>query len=969
MALPGDVWEGECMSAEHWERAKEVLEEALRLSGAERQAYLNSACGTDRALRSEVESLIVAHEEAGSGFLAGAAGGIFGLTASEIAVRPQLNESIAHYKLLEQIGRGGMGVVYKAEDTRLRRFVALKFLPDEVSESAQALARFRREAEAAAALNHPNICTLYDIGEENSRAYIALEFLEGKTLDQVIRAGPIPLETQLSLAIEIADALEAAHAKGVVHRDIKPANLFVTDRGHMKVLDFGLAKVSAVRKHAVAGGVSDSGQHLTHPGTAMGTVAYMSPEQVLGKELDERTDLFSLGVVLYEMATGVAPFSGETSGAVFDAILHSAPEAPIKLNPNLPPELGHIINKALEKDRELRYQSAVELRADLRRLKRDSQPGHVTISAVRVPRSKIARASVIWALVALALVFATLLVLKTRWGHLEPERGFVERELTANPTDNPVLAAAISPDGNQLAYTDANGLSLLQIDTGEKKTFSNSIGMYPDGWFADQTHLLTVSASGISKMSTLDGTVRQLINEFAVASLSPDGQQIAFIRVSNPTEIWLMGANGEDPHRALSIAPSTALHPVWSPTSKRIVYVRATGTQGKDLALVMESSDRQGGDRKVILSDERLVGDGVTDVSWLADGRVFYRLRDPAPMKSFEGNLWSINVDPDTGRVRGNPSQVTSWTGFTEDIFSHSADGRRFAFLKMQVQDSFRLAEIGPQGSKLGPTWGPSTKEKWATWLEGWTSDSKAVLFKSNAQVGDAIFTQNVRTGEIQSLLSGSGKYRHPIAERNGQWLLFTQISADDQTGQSAAIMRMPVGGGPASLIVKGRFSYRCASRTDVCVLSEVTKNLRTFAVLDVFKGKGEKIADGIPASEEWAWDLSPDGKVIAVLPSSEPDQILILSTQDGTRRVMRIKGWVLQWISWSPNNQQLFVSGFNNQPPFKILLVNLDGKFTPLKESGEAEWIYSPLPSPDGHYLAYSSRWYDANVALLENR
>jgi serine/threonine protein kinase len=955
------------MSAGYWERAKEILEQAVRLSGTERQAYLNKACGTDKDLRAEVESLIASHEEAGSGFLAGGAGGILDLTASATAVNPQMNQTVAHYRLLEQIGRGGMGVVYKAEDTRLGRLVALKFLPDEVSRSAQALARFRREAEAAAALNHPNICTLYDIGEENGRAYIALEFLEGKTLDRLIRAGPIPLETQLSLAIEIADALEAAHIKGVVHRDIKPANLFVTDRGHVKVLDFGLAKVSAVRKHAVAG-VSDSGQHLTHTGTAMGTVAYMSPEQVLGKDPDERTDLFSLGVVLYEMATGVVPFSGPTSGAVFDAILHSAPVAPIKLNPELPPQLEHIINKALEKDRDLRYQHAAEIRADIRRLKRDTQPGRIATSTVRVQRSQIARSSAFWALVGLALVFATILVLKTRWGQLEPERGFVERELTANPTDNPVLAAAISPDGNQLAYTDANGLSLLQIDTGEKKAFSNSIGMHPAGWFPDQTHLLIVAPGAISKMSTLDGTVRQLVNEGASASLSPDGKQIAFVRFSNFTEIWLMGANGEDPHRAFSIAPSTALNAAWSPTSKRVVYVRFTGTLGRDQALVMESCDRQGGDRKAILSDERLIGDSPSDVSWLADGRVFYRLRDPSPFKFFEGNLWSINVDPDTGRVRGEPSQVTNWTGFTEGAFSHSADGRRFAFLKLQVQDSFRLAEIGPQASKLGPTRGLLTKDKWTKWLEGWTSDSKAVLFQSNAQVGDAIFKQNVRTGEIQSLISGSGQYRDPVAERNGQWLLFTQLAANDHTGQSAAIMRMPINGGPASLIMKGRFSYRCASRTDMCVLSEVTKNLQAFTVLDLFKGKGEKIADGLPASEASAWDLSPDGKSIAILPSIERDQVLILSTQDGTRHVMRMNGWVLQWISWSPNGQQLFVTGYNNRPPFKILLLNLDGKFTPLKESREGEWIYGPMPSPDGHYLAYSSRWYDANVALLEN-
>jgi len=388
---------------------------------------------------------------------------------------------------------------------------------------------------------------------------------------------------------------------------------------------------------------------------------------------------------------------------------------------------------------------------------------------------------------------------------------------------------------------------------------------------------------------------------------------------------------------------------------------------GKDLALIMESCDRQGGDRKVILSDERLYGDSPTAVSWLADGRVFFRLTDPAG-RSVEGNLWSINVDPDTGRVRGNPSQVTSWTGFTERHFSHSADGRRFAFLKVKVQDGVRLAEIELRGSKLGPARGLPTNDKWANWLGGWTNDSQAVLFQSNAQSRYSLFTWNVRTGEIRSLLSSSNHYCCPVAERNGQWLLFTQRSLNDQTGQSTAIMRMPVAGGPASLVVKGGFSYKCASQTDLCVLSEVTKDLQTFAALDLFKGRGKTIADGIPASDAFGWDLSPDGKSIAIVPRSEPGQVLILSTQDATRRIIRIEGWTLQTIGWSPNNQQLFISGADKRPPFKILLVDLDGKFTPLQESREGEWIYAPEPSPDGHYLAYSSRWWEANVALLEN-
>jgi serine/threonine protein kinase len=803
---------------------------------------------------------------------------------------------IAHYRIVRKIGGGGMGVVYEAEDTKLGRRVALKFLPPETDRDVAALERFLREARAASALNHSGICTIHAIEEHDGRTFIAMELLEGQPLDKLLAAGSLPIPRTVEIGIQLADALDAAHKKGIVHRDIKPGNIFVTERGTAKILDFGLAKLLKNRDDSGEGEtIGDSTNLLTSPGMAVGTISYMSPEQARGEELDARSDLFSLGAVLYQVSTGKQPFPGSTSAIVFDNILHHAPVVPVTLNPAVPAEFERILNKALEKDRDVRYQVAAELRADLKRLQRESDSGRTPAEAstprraaaaeslptpvdgaqttpkssgsvlVEAARNNKLGAGLTIALVAIvgaAASFGIYSFLKSE--HHVPFEHFSIENLTNN---GHVSLSTLSPDGKYLLHVrDEGGLQSLwlrHIPTGSNTqivppaaTRYSGLTFSPDANYIycvrrdESEH--TIAALYSAPM--LGGTPRLLVRDVdSPITFSPDGKRFAYLREHHDTpnfDLFLMNSDGT-PDRALltnTMLPTDSDVPVWLPTGKTIV-----------IPIVQTTQDSLGGLMAVDVATAK------REEVALSPQRIYY---EPTWMPGTDGLLVStVSVERglqqrQLGFVSYPKGEFRPLTTDTNDFYhpSVSADGKVIAAEEIHFIFELSVAPAAnPDDLQAVPLMSHQPIYRW-----NWMPDGKLILPQ-----GDVIRLVSPAGGE--SVLLSNDKWIPAEAVSCGKYVVFRAIPRTG--GASVNLWRMDTAGVTQLTFGRNEQSLQCSPDGKWVYYVALQEN-QGLKRVPVEGGSPETVIED-PSS---GYSLSPDGKLVSTLDIRELDHKLVLN-------------------------------------------------------------------------------------------
>jgi serine/threonine protein kinase len=880
-----------------------------------------------------------------------------------------VGQTISHYLVLEKVGGGGMGVVYKAEDTRLHRFVALKFLPDEVSRDPQAISRFRREAQAASALNHPNICTIYDVGEQDGQTFIAMEMLEGKTLKHTISNRPMELETALDLGIQISDALDAAHVKGIIHRDIKPANIFVTTRGLAKVLDFGLAKVMPLpsNKIGTADLPADSDtidqDHLTSPGATLGTVAYMSPEQVRGKELDSRTDLFSLGAVLYEMCTGTLAFRGDTTGVIFDSILNRDPSPPIRLNLALPPKMEEVIGKALEKDRDLRYQHASELRADLKRLKRDTESGRASasdtlspakVSTIPIERRTALRKKLTFGMGGIVLVCA---LLSTVYYWQRAHHPIHAAPLLAHKQITFVghaYSPAISPDGRSVAYVtkqpgNEQKLMVQDLAGGPSLELLHRQSMSAPSWSPDGSEIM-ISVPGINLdgselvvVSRLGGVPRRVGFGLFPCWL-PGGTQVVESYENSDAGIWLRDQlNGKRSR-------------IPAPGYQGLFSIACSAKTGRLLLTTVNLDKFQIWSMKVDGTEQRKLVEGENGVTfssprWSPAEDAIYYLRE-------EGGSSALVRLPVSGKS-AMPSVLVSGLE-TGDSFTLSGDGSQLAYTRSQSYSNLWMVEQPTPGST--PSTRPLTSATLSYNDPAISPDGHSVAFTMGSNTQSNVYKMAIDGGQpVQLTSADTAETWSPAWSPDGKRIAYTS----DQGG-TAKVWVVSAEGGNGRPLEKtdardSSDQLAWSPSPDIVYSTKGVHNLRRVNV------ETQEETPMLPKdSEGWLTTkpvFSPDGKKLAIQWNRSPPGTWLIDLMTMSTQFLRPGAGIP--FGWSSDGKYLYSFTWKEREIFQI---KLDDSKKPRSVITMPGTIRGATVSPDGRKMIVSVGEEKSDVWLLKN-
>jgi eukaryotic-like serine/threonine-protein kinase len=919
-----------------------------------------------------------------------------------------IGRTVSHYRILEKLGEGGMGVVYMAEDLKLHRIVALKFLSARALGSQSAVTRFLHEARTAASLNHPNICTIHEVGEVEATAaeaagsdapplgtpFIAMERIEGRLLASAIRSGgPMPLKQLLDTALQVAEGLAAAHAQGIVHRDLKPQNVMVTTEGRIKILDFGLAKPIRQGEQVPSDGTALTetiSVELTRRGMVVGTVAYMSPEQAIGRAVDSRSDVFSFGTMLYEMATGSRPFKGETATATLAQVIEREPPLPSEIRRDLPPELERIILRCLSKDAADRYHDTRDLVVELRELRHQL----VATTSGRRAVASLPRRGLLRVGVPVAVVLVLAAVAGWWWSnrHRSVSTGEVKAtQLTALRAPIGLIWPALSPDGRKLAYIYKGDLTLVLLESGDVRTLLraevDSLSLQSVAWHPDSEQLL-VEGQGNGEMRTWLVNVvtnrRRLIHLDSTATgptMSPDGERVALLR-NGGREIAVLHMDSDSLQVVRSADEGEGFgYPVWSPNGKRLAYPSFRRPAG----VTCWTCDLAGNPTAVKLQGHIGQGTEGRGLCWLPDGRLVYALSFGS--MAWQSALWAVRVDPNTGVTRGSPREVFDGTGADLDYLTMSADGERIAFKREVSHSRLQMVEMAVDRGRSDLR--RLSVEDWPARTGVWSRDGRRIFFEIERNENQReIYVRNLDASREEPLVTGPGWHSPACLSPDGLSFLYWQ-AADGRWD----LMSIPVGGGMAKTFA--RFGARKpdyilsaplpggALVTGMKRGSEIVIRRLDPDGISSPESLVVELGEGTTGTMQVEMDISPDGKQVVIVEST--GRLRLVELQNGQIRELgnALPPWKnelgnVQYVSWSQSGDWLYFAGGGHTSPlghtsssvghiYSVWRLSLDGGFRENLWQSDDTWPSHVRPSPDGRHVAFNTLAWENDVWMID--